>query len=120
MLSSIAAYDEAGFHYEETRSTSWMYAMTTNATMNPADQGVHFGGVFTIPVCFNRMVNSGDAPPPVDNRVKQMYPCLCGAGATSNLQGNETQEFRNATGLADLKQYTEWCSKDLNREGVKS
>lgn len=120
MLSSIAAYDEAGFHYEDIRALSWMSAMMLNSSVTPQTLGVRFDGAFTIPVCYNRMVKSDDTSPPVNERTKQMYPCLCGADPTSNLQGNETQEFRNATGLANLKQFTDWCSKDMNREGIKS
>ena len=117
MRSSLAAYDEAGFNYDEVRGINWMAAIAENATLQPQDLGAFFGGTFTLPVCFRRVVGPKDNPPPVHNRPLQVYPCMCGADPGPQLKGNETDAFRNASNLVNLKQYKEWCSKDLNRDG---
>lgn len=146
MRSSLAAYDEALFDYEDIRADSWMMAVQSgmsNITANnpnpsvadittpgpdnytPQSLGPTFGGAFTIPVCYyvgNKapktvVPNRNRSPPPVHDRPKQWYPCWCGPVGGPNGQGSETDGFRNATGLANFDAYNKWCNGGQNEDG---
>ncbi|KAI9843902.1 MAG: hypothetical protein M1837_006056 [Sclerophora amabilis] len=114
MESSLAAYDKSAFSYEEIRADDWMSAVMSESGQRPQDLDVRFAGAFTIPVCL-----STGAPPPIHDRVRQRYPCNCGADFDETTRvRNETKAFQEASGLASHDRYMKWCVNALNKDGL--